>query len=89
MGEKGGGWLGGGGEEGRTGPCYLQACSEFQVPSLCSDWRLCFLSHVEEGREKTPLELVLSSCALRTQTYSLWRGLSLGKPSNLFGFRLN
>lgn len=32
MGEKGGGRLGGGGEEGRKGPCHLQACSEFQVP---------------------------------------------------------
>lgn len=52
MGEKGGGWLGGGGEEGRTGPCHLQACSEFQVPPLCSDWRHRFLSHVEEGKKK-------------------------------------
>lgn len=68
MGEKGGGWLGGRGEEGRTGPCHLQACSEFQVPPLCSDWRLRFLSHVEEGKKKkTSLELVLSSCALHIQ----------------------
>lgn len=76
-GESGGG---GGLGRGRVGrPCHLQACSEFQVFLLCSDWRPHFLSQPEHTQTYSP----------HTQTYPLWRGLSLGEHSYLFGFRIN
>lgn len=40
----------GGGREGEKERPLSSACSEFQVSLLCDDWRLHFLSHVEEEK---------------------------------------